>query len=188
MNGRRRRSWTVPVGTALLMAAAWTMPGAGQEPAVGVESIRAMLLRGLETHREMDLALVGAIPDSALRWAPTPGVRDFAQQVEHIVLDNPMIVAAGLRDTEAPGFGDPEVYLNDKAELGSLVEATYDWVADVLRDLPAETLLEDTELFGRPLTTWRLFIVALNHADWTRGQLVPYLRLHGMEPPRWKFY
>lgn len=175
-------------GAALLAAMAWTVPGTAQEPAVDVETIRAMLQDGLETHRGMDLAFIAAIPDSALRWAPTPGVRDFAQQIEHIALDNPLLVAAGLPDEDAPTFGDPEVYLNDKAALAELVESTYAWVADLLADLSAERLLEETRLFGRPTTTWRLFVIALNHADWTRGQLVPYLRLNGVEPPQWSFY
>lgn len=183
-----KTKWARLAGGALLVAGTWATPGTAQAPAVDVESIRAMLLQGLQTHRGMDVAFVQAIPDSALRWAPTPGVRDFAQQIEHIALDNPMIVAAGLPEAEAPEFGDPEVYLDDKAELEALVEATYDWVEERLRDLPAGTLTEETRLFGRPMTKWRLFLVALNHADWTRGQLVPYFRLNGVEPPSWSFY
>lgn len=186
MSGRTARRGLA--AAALWMTGACVPPAGAQEPAVGVESIRSMLLRGLEVHREMDLAYVRAVPDSALRWAPTPGVRDFARQVEHIARDNPQIVAAGLPGTEAPEFGDPEVYLNDRAALEELVHATYDWVEETLRGLPAERLVEETTLFGRGLPTWRLFAVALHHADWTRGQLVPYLRLHGVEPPSWSFY
>lgn len=186
--GRRGGRRAGLAGTAWLVAVAWGAPAAGQARSIEVEAIRGMLLEGLETHRAMDLAVVRAIPDSALRWAPTPGVRDFAQQVEHIALDNPLIVAAGLPGVEAPSFGEPEAYLESRAELERLVEETYDWVVALLRELPAERLVEETRLFGRPLPTWRLFLVALHHADWTRGQLVPYFRLHGVEPPSWRFY
>ncbi len=184
----RQVSPTRLLTAAVLLGVVRTASAHGQEPAVDVESIRQVLLDGFEIHRAMDVAYVRAVPDSALRWAPTPGVRDYAQQIEHIVLDNPNIVSAGLGDTAVPEFGDPEVYLNDKAALERLVGDTYDWVAALLRDLPAGRFLEDTQLFGRPMKKWRVFQVALNHADWTRGQLVPYLRLNGVEPPAWSLY
>ncbi|MGH7539677.1 MAG: DinB family protein [Gemmatimonadota bacterium] len=152
--------------------------------ALDVASIRAMLRKGLDTHRQMDIAFVRAIPDSALRWAPTPGVRDFAQQIEHIVIDNVLIASGG----QMPSYGNPEDYLNDKGALEAVVETTYAQVVETLNGLSDAQLLEDGELFGNPMPRWRFFLVALNHADWTRGQLVPYYRLNGAEPPEWHFF
>lgn len=179
--------------TTLLCAALAVVgpaPVAGQDsaPAVPAEEVRAVLLAGFEQHRAMDLDFIRAIPDSALRWAPTEGVRDFAQQVAHVAMDNVMFVSRFVGGEAPPAFGDSAVYLNDKAELERAVEATYEWVSGRLRDLPAAELLEETEMFGRPIPKWRVFLVGLHHADWTRGQLVPYFRLNGVEPPRWRPY
>lgn len=155
---------------------------------IDVEAIRAILLNGLEQHKQMDIEFTQAIPDSALRWKPTPEVRDFAQQIHHIAVDNAnFVVWGGIRDM-LPTFGDTAVYLNDKTELERVVVASYDWVVETLGSLPPEELVVETELFGRRLQKWHVYLQALAHADWTRGQVVPYFRLNGMGPPGWKSY
>jgi hypothetical protein len=155
---------------------------------IDVEAIRAILLHGLEQHKQMDIEFTQAIPDSALRWKPTPEVRDFAQQIHHIAVDNAnFVVWGGIREM-GPTLGDTAVYFNDKSELERVVVTSYDWVIETLRALPAEELLEETELFGQRLQKWHVYLQALAHADWTRGQVVPYFRLNGMGPPGWKSY
>ena len=165
---------------------------AGRQAASGVtidvESIRALLVTGFENNRAMDLDFVRAIPDSAMRWAPNDTVRDFAEQIEHTVLDNVLFVAMAVVRSERPSFGDPEMYLSDKAALTNAVNATYDWVLETLRTLPASEMLAETELFGQSMTKWRVYLQALEHAYWTRGQLVPYFRAHGLAPPRYRAF
>ena len=87
-----------------------------------------------------------------------------------------------------PTFGDTAAYLNDKAELERVVVATYDWVIESLRGLTAEELVVETDLFRQRLPKWRVYLQALAHADWTRGQLVPYFRLNGITPPGWRSF
>lgn len=153
-----------------------------------VDSLREILAHGYEQHRAMDTAYVRAVPDSALRWAYSEEVRDYAEQIEHIAIDNVNFVARGILDEEPPSIGDTAVYLNDKDELERAVNASYDYVLGTLRELPAEELMSTTELFGQEMAKWHVFLFALHHADWTRGQIVPYLRMHDVEPPGWKSY
>jgi len=157
-------------------------------PAIEVESIRALLLHGLEQGKAMDIDFARAIPDSALRWAPVAGVRDFAQQVEHTAVDNALFVALGILGVPMPSFGDTAVYLNDKEAMVRAVTAAYDWVEQSLRDLPAEEFMVETSLFGQRLPKWRVYLQALEHGYWTRGQLVPYFRINGMAPPPYRSF
>ena len=80
------------------------------------------------------------------------------------------------------------MYLDDKAALANAVSAAYDWVLETLRSLPAREMLADTELFGQSMTKWRVYLQALEHAYWTRGQLVPYFRAHGIAPPSYRAF
>lgn len=199
MNGSTKR-WTSPrtrPAPALLLAAlasAVAAAGCGQGDATGersgvdADSVRAVLIRGFEQARAVDRAFAGAIPDSALRWAPTPEVRDFAEQVEHAVLDNVRIVAMGVAEEEPPALGDTADYLNDREELERAVDRSYDYVLETLRELPASELTAEGEVFGRTLPRWNIFLLALQHGEWTRGQLVPYFRIHGIDPPEWRTY
>ena len=181
------------IATLTLLMTATSVDGVvGRQAASGVtidvESIRALLVTGLENNRAMDIDFVRAIPDSALRWAPNEDVRDFAEQIEHTVLDNVLFVAMAVVRSERPSFGNPEIYLNDKAALTNAVNAAYDWVLETLRTLPATEMLADTDLFGESMTKWRVYLQALEHAYWTRGQLVPYFRAHGLAPPRYRAF
>jgi hypothetical protein len=161
--------------------------GTGQ-PTIEVEAIRALLLHGFEQGRAMDIDFARAIPDSALRWAPTPEVRDFAEQVEHAAVDNALFVALGILGVPMPAFGDSGVYLNDQDALVEAVTAAYDWVMESLRELPAEDFQTETTLFGQQMPKWRVYLQALEHGYWTRGQMVPYFRAHGMAPPSYRAF
>ena len=79
----------------------------GSGTTIDVEAIRAVLLHGLEQHKQMDIEFTRAIPDSALRWKPTPEVRDFAQQIHHIAVDNAnFVVWGGIREMTAEAYRD----------------------------------------------------------------------------------
>jgi hypothetical protein len=179
--------------TALFAGAALAAPFitiSAQQPAgpvIQVEAMRETLLHLFEQHKQMDVEYTRAIPDSALRWAPTEGVRDFAEQMRHIILDHGLMIGRAVVGEE-PALGDRSVFLNDKAQLEESVIATYDWVLGTLRSLPAEDFLADTELFGRQLKKWQIYYWTIQHADWTRGQLVPYYRMNGVAPPSWRSY
>lgn len=181
-----RTALVAVLATALALSA---RPATAQEGlGASAEDLRSALIGDFERHRQMDIAFARAIPDSALRWAPTEGVRDFAQQIEHITGANTMFVAGAVLGTDAPSLGDPETYLNDKEALVRMVGEAYDYALQSLRELPAERFVADTELFGQSLPRWRVYSLALAHADWTRGQLVPYFRLHGVDPPDWALF
>jgi hypothetical protein len=184
-------------GLTLLAALAGSLalatPGAAQveEAAttqIDAAAVRAMLIRGFEQSRAMDLDYSSAMPDSALRWKPNLEVRDYTQQIIHISEGNLGIVAGAVLKTAPPSLGDSAVYLNDAAALEAAVNQAYDWVLEGLRDISAEELAAQTNLFGMDMAKWRVYNFALVHAYWTRGQLVPYVRAHGVQPPQYRPY
>lgn len=176
-----RQPWLSRV-LAIALATAVSVPATAipQEAAVDAEAVKAYLLDGFERAKATDVAFAETIPDSALSWAPTPGVRNFAEQVVH---------AANSSFIGQPVFGKrPENFFGEgatesRAALTAAVSACYDWILDELRATPAETLHSSGSLFGREMPKWRILAFALEHAMWTRGQLVPYFRMHGIDPP-----
>ena len=114
----------------VLILALGAPPAMAQEPHSGVtidiESIRELLLFGFEQNKLMDIEFARAIPDSALRWKPTPEVRDFAEQVRHIARDYTLFIAGPVFGIERPTFGDSGAYLNDKEVLAHWVTENYD--------------------------------------------------------------
>ena len=128
--------------------------------------------------------MVDAMPASGLRTAPTEGVRDFAQQIEHVVQGNVGIISSGYDRPVDVQQMDPEVYLNSKDELKRFVNAGYDLVNEMITTMSADEMKEDTQLFGQAtVQKWKLIQTAYEHGVWTLGATVPYLRLNGAAPP-----
>jgi hypothetical protein len=137
-----------------------------------------------ERMRTNVLAMVDSMPAAGLRTAPTPGVRDFAEQIEHVALGNVNLIASGVDADRTPLGLDKEIYLNDKAELKRMVNVAFDRVRAMLTAMSAEDLSTEGRLFGRiPLPKWQIVETAHEHGVWTLGATVPYVRLQGGTPP-----
>jgi uncharacterized damage-inducible protein DinB len=172
----RRAPASIVVG--LLMLAA---------PAAGAQTKDQMVADWVR-NRETVLAYIDAMPDSALAFRPTPGVRSFAQQIDHIVGTNLEVASRALRNAqEAPFTADTAVYLNDKAALRAYAARTYDYVLEALRGATSAQLSRTSTMFGENTHSGaRWMEMAREHAAWTLGQVVPYLRLNGVTPPEYK--
>lgn len=148
------------------------------------QDIPASLADDFERQRANVLQMLDAMPDSGLRSAPTEGVRDFAQQIEHIVQGNVGIIGTGVDQPVPIGDHDPEVYLNSKDALEQFVNDGYDAIAEMIGSLSADNITEETSLFGQAMVErWKLAQLAYEHGVWTLGATVPYLRLQGVTPP-----
>lgn len=178
------------IGLAALVATITIAPRQASAQDTGDAQMGAMkeyLVNAFERFKTWDVSMAMAIPDSALRWAPNEDVRDFAEQVEHGA--NNLFAASAMFGEEPPeGFGDSEVILNDKQALADAVARSYDWIIERMKGLSAEALAEEVTFFGQTMTRWRVCTFALEHAMWTRGQLVPYLHAHGVPVPRQQLF
>ena len=172
----RRRLPTLATPWALLVVLLVAAPLQGQEKEKLQDDFRRM--------RANVLGMVEAMPVSGLRTAPTPGVRDFAEQIEHIAIGAVNIIALGVDADRIDLGADSEVYLNDKEELKAFVGLAFDRVDEMLAEMTPEELAAPGSLFGqleRP--RWMIVQVAYEHSVWTLGATVPYLRLNDSAPP-----
>lgn len=168
-------SWRAALAALLLTLVA-------QSPALA-QSSKEKYIADFERMRASVLGMVDSMPAAGLRTSPTPGVRDFAQQIEHVVVGNVNLIASGIDADRVPLGLDKEVYLNDKAELKRLVNVGFDRVREMLSAMSQEDLAAEGKLFGRvPLPKWQIVQAAFEHGIWTLGQTVPYVRLQGGKP------
>jgi DinB superfamily len=145
------------------------------------------LLTDWQRNRSTVLAYIDAMPDSATGFRPTPGVRTFAEQFDHIVSTNLAVAAVALRGQKAvPTLGDTAVYLHNKAALRRYAAVTYDYFLKAFQEAKPAQLARPVALFGqKPQPAIRLAALSFEHAVWTLGQVVPYLRLNGVTPPEY---
>lgn len=151
---------------------------------------KTILVADWERSRDAVLAFVDAMPAGLLGFRPTPEVRSFAEQIEHIVRDHVRITATGVLDgAEIPSLGERQAYLGDKAALRAMVEQGYAYILEAIAATSDAELADTGLVFGRyEVPKWRALQGALEHGTWTLGQLVPYMRLNGVTPPSYPIF
>ncbi len=146
---------------------------------------KSIMLVDWERQKKNVLAYIDAMPDSAITFAPTPGVRNFAQQIEHFVGTNTEIAAVVLRGLKTPPtLGDTTAYRHQKAALRAYTVKSYDYMIESLKPATPAQLSKSFTLYNQPAApAWRWLDLSKEHAVWTFGQLIPYLRLNKVTPP-----
>jgi uncharacterized damage-inducible protein DinB len=164
---------------ALIVASFAALPAAAQIS-------RASLIDVGQVHKAAVLRYVDAAPDSMLGFRPTPGVRTFAEQIEHAAGSDALIAHLAITGSEkVPPLGDPNVYLTNKAALKTYAAAAMDHTIAMLQGLSDAAMAEEITQFGHKVTRYRALMELLDHFPWTLGQTVPYLRLNGVTPPEY---
>jgi hypothetical protein len=146
---------------------------------------KSIMLVDWERQKKNVLAYIDVMPDSAMGFAPTPGVRTFAGQIEHFVGTNTEIAAVVLRGLkQPPTLGDTAAYRHKKAALKDYTTKSYDYMLESLRAATPAQLSKTHALYNQPAApAWRWLDLSKEHAVWTFGQLIPYLRLNKVTPP-----
>lgn len=142
------------------------------------------LIGGFERQKGVMLQYVDAMPDSAWHFAPTPGVRNYAQQLEHIAQATTGLTRriAGS-PPPAPAFPVAAEYLNNRAAMRAFMAAAFDDAIAVVRAMTDADMAATRDMFGMSRTGWQWIIGIQEHTAWTLGAVVPYLRLNGVTPP-----
>jgi hypothetical protein len=162
---------------ALGLAAVTAAPAAAQIS-------RASLIEVVQVHKAAVLRYIDAAPDSMLGFRTTPGVRTFAEQIEHAAGSDALIAHLAITGSDkVPPMGDPKVYLKDKAALKVYAAAAMDHTIAMLNGLSDAAMNEDIVQFGNKVKRYRALMELLDHFPWTLGQTVPYLRMNGVTPP-----
>lgn len=165
------------LGSALIATLACTRAAPAQD--------KPTLIADFTRSRATVLAYVDAMPESALGFRPTPGVRSFAEQIDHIVSTHYEVAAMVLNGVAKPAaLGDTAMYLHSKGALRAASAKAFDFALAALRAATAATLAKEAVIYGQPPTAaWKLMAMSHEHGAWTLGQTVPYLRLNGITPP-----
>ena len=148
---------------------------------------RDALISIVQNHKGAVLRYIDAAPDSMFGFRPTPGVRTFAEQIEHAAGSDAFIAHMAITGSAKgiPSMGDSAVYLHNKAALKTYSAAAMDHTIAMLKGLSDAAMQENIVQFGHKVTRGRALMELLDHFPWTLGQTVPYLRLNGVTPPEY---
>ncbi len=168
-------------------AAAAAVPGTGWSNRFA-EQLRHDFLAHWNVEKQYSLDVLDAMPLEHFDLKPTPDQRSFADQIGHYAHANVNYFKTFEFPIELPPVPDTAT----PQALRTYLVASYEYVAEVLAAMTEEDFSRRDLNFGpvgpkTPHTAQDVFMRAYMHSAHHRGSVVVYLRLAGVEPPRWRF-
>lgn len=127
--------------------------------------------------------VMNILPDSLWNYKPVKEEMSFREQVLHIS-QNMYWLSSSYLNGENVGLK-----IKDEGQSIQEIKAQYQEIAKytlrVLRNLKENELTERVNFFAGNLTRWQIFELMHDHHTHHRGQIIVYLRLNGLKPPKY---
>lgn len=133
-----------------------------------------------ESTRNLLIGIVEVMPEDKYDFRPTPSVRTFRDNVIHLVAENYLFFGR----VAGENLGNPAQNLKSRDELLKALLESYDYGAKVWAGLTEEKALEMIEVRGQKVQRWSAILGAIQDNMNHYGNLVVYIRLNGLVPPR----
>ena len=130
------------------------------------------------------LAFARAMPDTDYGFRPVPAEMTFAEQLKHMAGNMIWLSSSYLQGTK--GHVDPSATSNTKKDIIPMLEKSFAYALETISRLTTADLDEQVTFFAGTMSRRRILMLMSDHLTHHRGQLVVYLRLRGIEPPRYK--
>jgi len=158
---------------------------AGAQPAAAqADSLfKGAMLERLHNAKAYTMAVAAALPDSLYSFAPVPGTMTFAQQLQHMAQNLEMLCEKYLGwEKEAWPLDLPDPMPKQVRER---VAGAFDIAIHTVKNTPSDSLGVVVPFFAGPKTRLQIIQLLNDHQSHHRGELIVYLRLCGMVPPRY---
>ena len=138
-----------------------------------------------EGAKEYTMAIADAMPAENYTYKPTDAQRAFHEQITHII-GNMIWLSTSYLGGEGLASADTENPPTGKEELMTLLEESFDYAQETIRGFDYSRIDEEVDFFAGPMSHRKIFFLMMDHLTHHRGQLVVYLRLNDIEPPRYR--
>lgn len=141
-------------------------------------------LRKLENSKSYMLKIADMMPAEQYDFRPANGMMTFGDQLLHVASNLGWLSSSYLSEGADPVSADDKE-LRDKDSIRVVLVRTYDRAVSVLRDFPPDQLRDSVDFFAGPMTKMKIITLLSDHQTHHRGQMVVYLRMCGLTPPKY---
>jgi len=133
---------------------------------------------------EYTIELAEAMPADKYDFKPTPEVRSFQEQMVHIMSNMVWLSSSYLTEEKF----DMDLKRKDftKEEIIVLMREATTYAQNAVQNLTAKDLNETVDFFAGPMTKRQILMLMADHMTHHRAQLVVYVRLNDIKPPRYR--
>lgn len=136
-----------------------------------------------ENSKNYLIAIAEAMPEESYDFKPTERQMSFKEQLIHI---------KGNMDWLSNAYFTDIAYKKEKKELPKTkkdaindLEKTFNSVSEIIKNTPDENLQETVDFFAGPKSKLQILNLLQDHVTHHRGQLIVYLNLNSIEPPKY---
>jgi uncharacterized damage-inducible protein DinB len=132
--------------------------------------------------RDLVVNLVQIMPEGKYDYKPTPAIRSFRETVTHLILENYTFMSLVAGDP-APDKAKFEA-LKSPDELMKALSESYAFGERTLAALTDTKAVEKITMRGQSVVRWYPVLYNIQDSMDHYGNLVIYVRLNGLVPPR----
>ena len=129
------------------------------------------------------LDMAKAMPEENYTFKPTEREMSFAEQLLHIKGNMDWLSTSYFTSEKFDKKKDETVYSKD--EIISMLEKSFDNVYEVIKNTKPKNLKDKVDFFAGPKTKLQILNLLQDHVTHHRGQLIVYLNLKGITPPKY---
>lgn len=129
------------------------------------------------------LEVADLMPAEDYIYQPTIEQMSFAEQLIHLSSNLKRLSYKVSNFPEPPPPLNP--YLTNKDSIIAVVEDAYNYAISVMEGSDIAHLADTADFFAGPKTKLQIINLINDHQTHHRGQMMVYLRLRGIEPPRY---
>ena len=148
-------------------------------------------LERLENSRKYLLLVAESMPEDNYGFKATPESMSFAENLMHIgwAMDwHSQSLMGGRKARDWNTDTELKVDAKSKEDMILKIDDTFDKTIEFLSNFDVNKLGERLDYFGSDRTKRQVLLLLADHITHHRGQMLVYLRLNGLKPPRYVLY
>ncbi len=137
-----------------------------------------------ENARIYTLQVAQLMPENAYDFKPTVEEMAFSAQLTHLS-DNMLWLSSSFLTNAKPTVTKQDFEGKSKKEMILLTESAFDFVKNALENFDANDLSEEITFAGQKISKRRIIMLINDHLTHHRAQMIVYLRLKDIKPPKY---
>jgi uncharacterized damage-inducible protein DinB len=134
--------------------------------------------------RTYTLQVAELMPAEDYSFKPTEEMMSFSEQLIHLSRNLGWLSTSYLGSGANP-ITKEDMAITDKDLVMAKVETAYDLAIETLREFNMTGISDTVQFFAGPKTKVQIINLLHDHQTHHRGQVLVYLRLKGIKPPRY---
>lgn len=132
------------------------------------------------------LAIAGKLDAGKYDFKPVPAEMSFKEQLIHLAENIYWLSSTYIREEANPLQNKMPVAANmRKEEVLQLLQHAYEYGLRCMQEMDRATLSREFKWAGGKLNKYQFLNLIQDHQSHHLGQLIVYLRLNGIEPPKY---